>query len=87
MARPVICVNDKTSHGGVVVEGFSDFSLDGRTPSGVGHKVTCPKCGGVFPIVGPGPAATIKGTEIAVEGMFTACGATLIASQTSTRID
>lgn len=87
MTRPVICIDDKTSHGGIVIEGFSDFSLDGRIPSGVGHKVTCPKCGGVFPIIGPGPNAKIKGTEIAVEGMLTACGAVLIASQRSARIE
>lgn len=77
----IVCVGDRTTHGGTVLEGFSGFSIDGRIPAGVGHMVTCPRCKGVFPISGRGVRAKVKGIEVAVDGMVTSCGAALIASQ------
>ncbi len=81
MSVPIICVGDGTTHGGLVLEGFPHTDIDGRTPAGVGHQVSCPKCGGSHPIVGPGLGPTINDVEIAADGMSTACGAKLIAKQ------
>ncbi|MBP5107971.1 PAAR domain-containing protein, partial [Pseudomonas protegens] len=46
----IIRLGDSTSHGGTVVEAFSQNDLNGKPMAGVGHKVVCPLCKGVFPI-------------------------------------
>ncbi|MBU9368946.1 PAAR domain-containing protein [Burkholderia multivorans] len=90
MARAMICVGDTTTHGGRVLEGTATATIDGKAIAGVGHKVLCPQCKGIFPIL---PATgrryphQIAGRETAIEGMKTACGATLIASQSSATLD
>ncbi|MBN3848726.1 PAAR domain-containing protein [Paraburkholderia sp. Ac-20342] len=86
--KAIICQGDTTSHGGTVLEGEPTDTVDGKAIAGVGHMVSCPKCGGVFPIL---PITRryphrIHGRETAVEGMRTACGAVLIASQHSATI-
>lgn len=86
MTVPIVCVGDKTTHGGEVIEGFQLTDINGRIPAGVGHQVSCPKCGGTYTIVGPGPGPTINDVEIAADGMATACGAKLIAKQTDVTI-
>ncbi|MDE9437118.1 PAAR domain-containing protein [Xenorhabdus bovienii] len=43
--------------------------------------VACPKCQGVFPITQGSNDLRYQGKFIALEGMQTACGAKLIASQ------
>lgn len=75
----IACVGDMTDHGGVVLEGFAGTNLNGRRIAGRGHMVSCPKCKGVFPISEGNRAYTIGGTPVALHGMKTACGATLIA--------
>ncbi|WP_329956584.1 PAAR domain-containing protein [Collimonas humicola] len=55
--------------------------------SGVGHMTHCPKCKGMFPIIEGAPTFTIFGRPTAVEGMKTACGASLIATQHIDTID
>lgn len=86
-ARPIIRVGDKTTHGGTVLEGFSSYNIDGRAAAGLGHKVDCPKCKGVFPIVEGVPSFAVGDSLVAIEGMKTACGAALIASQGFARVD
>ncbi|MGN4068262.1 PAAR domain-containing protein [Burkholderia gladioli] len=90
MGRAIICVGDTTTHGGRVLEGSATATIDGKPIAGVGHKVLCPQCKGVFPIL---PATgrryphQIAGRDTAIQGMKTACGATLIASQLATTLD
>ncbi|NIF88114.1 PAAR domain-containing protein [Burkholderia sp. Cy-637] len=90
MGRAMICVGDTTTHGGRVLEGSATATIDGKPIAGVGHKVLCPQCKGVFPIL---PATgrryphQIAGRDTAIQGMKTACGATLIASQSATTLD
>ncbi|WP_186174571.1 PAAR domain-containing protein [Burkholderia gladioli] len=90
MGRAMICVGDTTTHGGRVLEGSSTATIDGKPIAGVGHKVLCPQCKGVFPIL---PATgrryphQIAGRDTAIQGMKTACGATLIASQSAMTLD
>jgi uncharacterized Zn-binding protein involved in type VI secretion len=81
--RSIIRKGDRTSHGGIVMEGSPNSLLLGREIALVGHLVFCPKCGGNFPIVedAAGRLHSFMDSETAVEGMSTACGALLIASQ------
>lgn len=89
--RAIICEGDTTSHGGRVLEGTVDSTIYGKTVAGVGHKVLCPLCKGVFPILpdllGRRYPHRIHGRDTAVEGMRTACGAVLIASQSTSTLD
>ncbi|WP_429500673.1 PAAR domain-containing protein (plasmid) [Robbsia andropogonis] len=88
--RAIICEGDTTSHGGTVIEGSPAGKIDGRCIAGVGHQVSCPRCKGVFAILpdllGRRYPHRINGRDTAVEGMRTACGAVLIASQSSSTI-
>lgn len=86
----MICVGDTTTHGGRVLEGDASATIEGMPIAGVGHKVMCPLCTGVFPILadmGRQYPHRINGRDTAVAGMKTACGAVLVASQTSTSLD
>lgn len=85
--RPIIRVGDKTTHGGTVMEGYSSYSIDGRAAAGLGHNVDCPKCNGAFPIIEGAPSFAVGDSLVALEGMKTACGAALIASQGFARVD
>lgn len=86
MSRPFIVVGDKTSHGGVVIEGASATDTSGQRIARVGDKVTCPKKGhGKTTVIASGdPTCIIDGQPAARHGDMTACGATLIASQVVT---
>lgn len=53
----------------------------GKPIAYMGHKVACPQCKGTFPIVEGVLTTTFYGKGVAVAGMKTACGATLIATQ------
>lgn len=50
MGRAMMCVGDTTTHGGRVLEGSTTATIEGKPIAGVGHKVLCPQCKGVFPI-------------------------------------
>lgn len=84
MSRPFIILGDKTSHGGVVIEGAPTTDTHGIRIARVGDKVTCPLQGhgGTTVIVSGDPTCIIDGKAAARQGDSTACGATLIASQT-----
>jgi uncharacterized Zn-binding protein involved in type VI secretion len=79
--RAVIRKGDPTSHGGTVIEGSAFDICEDREIAFLGHKVFCPKCKGVFPIIEGAPVTTVYKKGIALEGMKTACGASLIATQ------
>ncbi|MGO4400340.1 PAAR domain-containing protein [Achromobacter sp. PAB15] len=78
---PIVRMGDSTTHGGTVLQGVDQYTIDGRLAAGLGHLVSCPKCEGTFPIVQGVAAFTVDGVALAVEGMRTSCGAELIASQ------
>jgi uncharacterized Zn-binding protein involved in type VI secretion len=80
--RAVICKDDPTSHGGVVLEGNPRMTANGRQIAQRGHMTHCPKCKGDIPIVEGLGFHTFGGTGTAVEGMKTACGAILVATTT-----
>lgn len=76
---------DTTSHGGRVLACSPENKSDGVPLALLGDKVSCPRCGGIFPIVSVKQlGVTFDGRPVASEGDVTACGATLIASQNAT---
>jgi len=81
VAGEIIRLGDRTSHGGTVIEGSQADVCMGQPIAYLGHKVFCPKCKGNFPIVEGVMTTTFYGKGVAVAGMKTSCGATLIAGQ------
>ena len=81
MAGEIIRQGDPTDHGGKVLEGSLTDICHGKPIAYLGHKVSCPKCKGTYPIVEGVLTTTFYGKGVAVAGMKTACGATLIATQ------
>ena len=82
--KPAILCCDSTDHGGRVLEGYATMSHDGHRVAGKGHRVFCPQCNGIFPIVES--TQSFLGYAPALDGMRTACGARLIASQTTLKM-
>lgn len=88
MSRPFILIGDKTSHGGVVVEGAHASDVEGKNIARVGDQVTCPRRGhGPTVITSGDPSVMINGKPAARHGDVTACGATLIASQANSTLE
>ncbi len=85
--QEIIRKGDSTSHGGTVLEGFAQTNLNGKPIAGVGHQVFCPKCKGIFAIVEGSLVHKIAGTPVALQGMKTACGASLLASGSNSRVN
>ncbi|MDE1480506.1 PAAR domain-containing protein [Xenorhabdus bovienii] len=83
--KPVIRLNDTTDHGGKVITAIDGYVYQGIPIAGKGDLVTCPKCEDTFPIVEGSDSLKYQGKQIALEGMSTACGAKLIASQNKLR--
>jgi uncharacterized Zn-binding protein involved in type VI secretion len=81
MAGEIIREGDKTSHGGIVLEGSQHDICHGRFIAYKGHQTYCPRCKGNFPIAEGVGDMTFYGEGVALAGMKTACGAILIASQ------
>ena len=87
MKKPLICQGDRTSHGGVVLEGHGRTRIGGRLVSRLGDMTYCPQCQGEFPIAQGLLHCAIGGRGGVVDGMQTACGATLIAGQRGVQAD
>ncbi|MDI2091878.1 PAAR domain-containing protein [Commensalibacter oyaizuii] len=87
MAKPLIRLGDMTTHGGKVINGFTDYTIQGIPVAGVGHMTVCPLCKGAFPIIQGYNGLTVNGIPVALNGHSTACGAKLIASQTEEVVD
>lgn len=86
MAGEIIRMGDRTSHGGIVVEGSQSDICHGKPIAYRGHKTFCPQCKGAFPIIEGASSLTFYGMGVALAGMKTACGASLIASQFTDRV-
>ncbi|AXF20571.1 hypothetical protein CUJ89_08795 [Burkholderia pyrrocinia] len=82
MGSAFIREGDTTDHGGRVLACTSTNIVFGKPLALEGDMVSCPKCGGVYPIVGVRVRSmTFGGRAVATDGDRTACGARLIASQ------
>lgn len=78
--RAIVRQGDQTDHGGVVIEHIPYTNLNGKPMAGKGNMVLCPKCKGAFPIIEGSDTYRVNGVAVALDGMKTACGASLIAS-------
>ncbi|WP_070108374.1 PAAR domain-containing protein [Burkholderia plantarii] len=88
MGSAFIREGDTTSHGGRVLTCTSTNVVFGKPLALEGDMVSCPKCGGVYPIVGVRiRSMSFGGRAVATEGDVTACGATLIASQGAATVE
>jgi uncharacterized Zn-binding protein involved in type VI secretion len=87
MGIEIIRQGDKTTHGGVVLEGSLTHLYLDKPVALVGHKVFCPKCKGIFSIAEGAPTAIFGGKNVALAGMRTTCGAALIATQFTGTVD
>jgi uncharacterized Zn-binding protein involved in type VI secretion len=83
MSGPIIRLGDKTSHGGVVVEGSPHSDSGGIPIARMGDKTVCPMHGPV-PIITGDMTMIVDGKPVARNGDKTACGAILIAGQMAT---
>jgi uncharacterized Zn-binding protein involved in type VI secretion len=83
MSKPIIRMGDRTSHGGTVISGDFTWEIYGKPVARAGDMTVCPKCKGKFPINEGAGDLTGFGQAVAREGDKTACGATLIATQSS----
>lgn len=85
----IIVVGDRTSHGGVVIDGSPETGIDGKPVARVGDHVTCPLKGhGEITVIASGdPTLIVDGAPVARHGDKTACGATLLSSQMTTTDD
>ncbi len=81
MSGEIIRLGDPTSHGGKVLEGSPMDICHGKPIAYMGHQTSCPKCKGSYPIIEGALTTTFYGKGVALAGMKTACGATLIATQ------
>jgi uncharacterized Zn-binding protein involved in type VI secretion len=81
MSRPFIVLGDTTNHGGQVITAAGTSDTGGRRIACLGDQVQCPNHG-VTPIVSGDSSVVIDGRPVARQGDKTACGATLLASQT-----
>lgn len=85
MARPIIVVGDATDHGGKVIQGAPTATINGIPIARVGDVVTCPKKGHGTTVIATGDAnMLVDGKPVARHGDKTACGASLLASQSLT---
>ena len=81
MMKAIIVQGCRTNHGGVVLEGHPTMSINGIGKAAKGYMVSCPKCKGIFPIIEGAENYTLPNDQpVALAGMKTACGATLLPS-------
>jgi len=85
--RAIIRMGDPTSHGGTVLEAFPTLTVYGKNAAGIGHRGVCPLCKRDFVIVAGAENFSYFGKNVAVEGMYTSCGAVLIATQGQATVD
>ncbi|HIC7214006.1 PAAR domain-containing protein [Burkholderia stabilis] len=88
MSSAFIREGDATDHGGRVIACTSTNVVFGKPLALEGDMVSCPKCGGVYPIVGVRVRSmTFSGRAVATDGDRTACGARLLASQGNATVE
>jgi uncharacterized Zn-binding protein involved in type VI secretion len=86
MSRPFILLGDKTDHGGTVIEGAPSTDTAGKRIARLGDEVTYPQRGhGRVTVIASGdPTCLIDRQPAARHVDKTACGATLLSSQSMT---
>jgi uncharacterized Zn-binding protein involved in type VI secretion len=89
MGKKIIVVGDATTHGGKVISGASDQTLNGKAIARKGDEVDCPELypggapHGVNKIIEGSDKYLVMGIPVALEGHKTECGCALIGSGTA----
>lgn len=89
-ARKIIRIGDPTSHGGTVISGSPSHTIGGKGMARKGDKVDCPQKypdgspHGVNEIIEGEDRMPIEGVPVALEGMRSVCGCTLIGTGNAT---
>lgn len=89
MSRGLVVVGDATDHGGRVISGSDNSSINGRPIARLFDLVDCPKSypggrpHGVNKIVEGHSTVTVDGRPVALHGHRTECGCTLISSSSA----
>lgn len=78
--KKIVRLGDSSDHGGTVIDAIAHTNLNGKPTAGKGSMVFCPLCKGEFPIIEGSDTYRVNGVPVALDGMKTACGASLIAS-------
>lgn len=78
--KSIVRLNDTADHGSAVIESIPHTHLNGKPMAGKSNLVMCPLRKGPFPIVEGSSTYSVNGVPVALDGMKTACGASLIAS-------
>lgn len=82
--KGVIRLGDSTSHGGKVIAASGSARVHGIPVARKGDACICPIKGHVSCVIAEGdPFVLNNGVPVAFQGHKTSCGATLIASATS----
>jgi uncharacterized Zn-binding protein involved in type VI secretion len=86
MTLNIIVVGDSTNHGGKVISGSAEHSIEGKAIARLGDKVDCPqlypggKPHGINKIITAHASVTVGGIPVAVHDCVTECGCKLIGS-------
>jgi len=89
MPKKLILLGDPTSHGGVVISGSPNDTIDGKPIARLGDLVSCPqhypdkRPHGINKIIEGDADWTIEGVPVAMEGQRTECGCTLMGTGSS----
>lgn len=78
--RGVIRIDDRTDHGGQVIDASSETVVMGLQAALEGDMTYCPRCKGKFAIKTDGAGAKHNGKHYAYHGDVTECGARLLTS-------
>ena len=82
--KNVTRLGDATSHGGKVIAASATVFVDGIAVARQGDACMCPINGHSPCVIVEGdPTVTVDGIAVALNGHKTSCGATLIASATT----
>jgi len=78
--RSIVCLGDKNTHGGCVINASSSVYLDGAPAAIVEDLVSCPKHG-VNKIIQGGDSVFDNNVALVVDGCLCACGCRVISSR------
>ncbi|MFK3817138.1 PAAR domain-containing protein [Pseudomonas sp. NPDC089407] len=85
--KTIVRTGDTTDQGGKVIGCIANTNLTGKPMAGKGNLVFCPLCKDELPIIEGSDTYRFNGIPVALDGMKTACGSSLIASASHGTVD
>lgn len=80
--KGLVCLGDKTTHGGYVITASSTLYINNKNIALVGDSVSCPKHG-TNRIIEGSPDSFDNGIAIVINNCLCACGCRVISSENS----